>query len=339
MEEPAESKQDKALRYVRGFIQKGQTSAFITDLRTIDFKAEVLPFDSHSTALLKSDFAFWAVTLLAVTPVFLVTLADTQLQLFGFCIFFAAIWGVIFKKFIVEETGGWKSPLLALTFTSFVGINLMLLLYHAFPDWYMNLNESKDRFKSLLGFVGQVGLWEELFKILPALIYLAWKRKDAQPLTIVLLGVFSGLGFAAFENLGYTNLQVDRSLALIKDAGAEGLSEGVKGAMVNVMLRSISSVFGHAVYSGIFAYYIALAKTTKKRFVALFLMGWLVSALVHGLYDWAWEIQDTIPALITAFGFVLFYAYLTKLRLVMASRLEPSSTAEAVNAAPIVGAV
>jgi len=220
-------------------------------------------------------------------------------------------------------------PLGALLFTGVIGMNLMLIVYRFLPDDYMHWFESDNKFTSLAGFVGQVGFWEELCKIVPVLIYVAWKRKESKPLTIVLLGVFSGLGFAAFENLSYANEQIARSAEMTREAGAEGLAEGVKGAMVNVMLRSISLVFSHAVNCGIFAYFIALAQTTKKRYFALFLVGWLVAATMHGVYDWFTTVQDTLPALITAFGFVLFYAYLTKLRLVMASGGEVNSNAVA----------
>jgi len=323
------SQQQKAFAYVQRIIKKGQSAAVVNDLKSMDFKAEVLPFDGHTISLLKSDFTFWAVTLLAIIPLCLVTLSDTQSQLVGFCMFFATIWGVLFKKFIVEEDGGWKLPVGTLFFTGLIGINVLLLIYRFLPDSYVGWSFSDSKFSSLLGNICQVGVCEEICKITPVLIYLAWKRKHAQPLTIVLLGVFSGLGFAAFENLSKVNDLIAEAAHMTDDSGAQGLSEGVKGAMVTVMFRSISSVFGHAVYSGIFAYFIALAHTTKKRYLALFIVGWLVAAIIHGLYDWFWSVQTTFPALITAFGFVLFYAYLTKLRLVMASTGEVNSNAVA----------
>lgn len=316
---PQETQQQKALRYFRRFIEVGRSSSVVSDFRDLDFKAEVLPLNEHSFALLKSDFVFWSVTLLAIVPLFLVTLTETQSQLTGFCLFFAAIWGLVFKKFVVEEEGGWRLPISALFFTGLIGMNLLLQLYKWFPDYYNELSDSKNTFHSLAGYVFHVGLWEELCKIIPVLIYLACKRRDARPLTIILIGVFSGLGFAAFENLSYADMQIVRSAILTKKDGIDGLKEGVQGAMVNVMLRSMSNVFGHAVYSGIFSYFIALGWLTRKRRLVLALVGLGVAALIHGLYDWFWNVQTTLPALVTAFGFMLFYAYLTKLRLLLAS--------------------
>jgi len=314
-----ETQQHKALKYFRRIIDLGRSSSVVTDFRDLDFKAEVLPLNEHSFALLKSDFVFWSVTLLAIVPLFLVTLTETQSQLTGFCLFFAAIWGLVFKKFVVEEAGGWRLPLSALFFTGLIGMNLLLQLYKWFPDSYTELSDSKNTFYSLAGYIFHVGAWEELCKIVPVLLYLAWKRREARPLTIILVGVFSGLGFAAFENLGYADLQIVRSAVLTKKEGIQGLKEGVQGAMVNVMLRSMSNVFGHAVYSGIFAYFLTLGWLTQKRRLALALVGLGVASLIHGLYNWFWSVQITLPALVTAFGFMLFYAYLTKLRLLIAS--------------------
>jgi hypothetical protein len=128
------SQQQKVFAYVQRIIKKGQSATVVNDLKAMDFKAEVFPFDEHTIKLVKSDFVFWAVTLFAVIPLFLVTLNDSQSQLTGFCIFFAGIWGVVFKKFIVEENEGWKLPIAALFFTGIIGINILLLLYHFLPD-------------------------------------------------------------------------------------------------------------------------------------------------------------------------------------------------------------
>lgn len=318
-EEAPESQQQKALKYLQHLLGKGRSSAVLADFRDLDLKAEVLPVGQHTFALLKADFVFWAVTLLAVVPLFLVTLEDTQAQLTGFCLFFAAIWGLVFKRFVIEETGGWRAPLAALFFTGLVSMQLLLQLYDVFPNVYMELSESEHTFTSLIGLVLRVGVWEEMCKIVPVLLYIGWKRSEARPLTIILVGVFSGLGFAAFENLHYADKAIVRSAVLTDRHGIEGLKAGVQGAMVNVMLRSMSAVFGHAVYSGIFAYFLTVAWLTRKRIIPLVLIGLGVAATIHGLYNWFWMVQTTLPALVTAFGFMLFYAYLTKLRLLIAS--------------------
>ena len=305
---------------IKSIASRKQAAAIVDDLRSMDFKAEIAPIDANIFGLIKKDFVFWAVSILGIAPLILVTLNDTQSQLTGFLLFFAAIWGVIFKKFIVDENSSWLLPTVAFFFTGIIGIRGLLFIHEYLPDFYMALPNADNIFMSFIGGIFQTGFSEELCKIAPVLIYVYWKKRDAQPLTIVLIGVFSGLGFAAFENMHYANSAVQRSARLTINHGAAGLQEGVTAAMVNVLLRSMSSVFGHSIYSGIFSYFIALGHITRKRRVALALVGLLVAATVHGLYNSFWRVQNTLPAIVTAAAFMLFYAYLTKLRLVMVSR-------------------
>jgi hypothetical protein len=93
------SQQQKAFAHVQQIIKKGQSAAVVNDLKSTDFKAEVLPFDGHTISLVKSDFTFWAVTLLAIIPLCLVTLSDTQSQLVGL--------GIAYS---VQETGLTVNP-------------------------------------------------------------------------------------------------------------------------------------------------------------------------------------------------------------------------------------
>jgi len=63
------------------------------------------------------------------------------------------------------------------------------------------MQHSSSILVSLTGFVLQTGVMEELCKAITVLAYLLLKRKNAEPFTAILIGVFSGLGFAASENL------------------------------------------------------------------------------------------------------------------------------------------
>jgi DNA-directed RNA polymerase subunit M/transcription elongation factor TFIIS len=87
---------------IKSLASNKQASAVLADLRSMDFKAEIAPVDSNIIALIKKDFVFWAVSLLAIVPLVLVTLNDTQSQLTGFLLFFAAIWGVILNFFLAR---------------------------------------------------------------------------------------------------------------------------------------------------------------------------------------------------------------------------------------------
>jgi RsiW-degrading membrane proteinase PrsW (M82 family) len=133
-------------------------------------------------------------------------------------------------------------------------------------------------------------------------------------MTVILVGVFSGLGFAAFENLMYGKLAILGTLLATEARGAAGLVEGVQVAMVMPMLRSLSLVFCHAVWAGIFAYFLAVATVTGRRWGAMFLVGLLLTATLHGVYDWLCSIQPTMAAFTAGVSFVLFYGYVAKIR-------------------------
>ncbi len=300
---------------------QGQAASLLSDLRSLNFREEVVPIDESNFQRLMKDYIFWGVTLMGVTPLLIGTLDRSEYQLTAFALFFAMLWGVIFKYFIVRQSGAWGLLLASLFVTGVAGIFLLLWSYeHVLPTAFLNLYQSKTGMISLFGFIFHVGVFEELTKAAPVIAYLLWSKERADPATAVMVGVFSGLGFAAFENMHYGDQSVSRSFALTRDHGVEGLVAGVKGAMVNVMLRSLSLVFVHALWAGIVAYFLAIGHITGKRRAALFLVGLMVAAVLHGVYDWLQGVQSTFAALVVAVSFVLFYAYLSKLRGAIAPR-------------------
>jgi RsiW-degrading membrane proteinase PrsW (M82 family) len=290
----------------------------VADLKSLNFREEIVPLDANILQAMRRDVVFWSAVVLAVVPLVLTTLEGSAAQITGFCLFAAALWGVIFARFIVNSPTSWKMLVSAMLFTGIIGIPILIFIYGVLPKAYNTLPESKSLVTALLGSVLHTGVTEELCKIVPVLIFVFWKGTSVKPLDIVLIGVFSGLGFAAFENVDYASRSVNRAFVLTGNYGAEGLAEGVKGAMVNVLLRSLSLVFARAVWSGIFAYFVAMAVTTQKRMIALFLIGLATAATLHGAYNGSSRIQQMLPAAIILGSFVLFYCYLTRLRLAIA---------------------
>jgi RsiW-degrading membrane proteinase PrsW (M82 family) len=291
---------------------KVQAQTLLKDLRLMDFRREIVPIDGTNLPILIKDSIFWFAALLGIVPLLIVTLTETHAQLVVFALFFASVWGVLFRSAIVKHNASWKTLIPALFFTGILGtvaawIIEWLLLPQDFPA-------NKGDVTSLLKWILVVGVGEELCKFLPAVGYLLWKRSAAQPMTIILIGVFSGLGFAAFENLVYGQLQVFQTFDATVAAGAQGLAEGVQGAMVNVMLRSLSCVFCHAVWGGMFAYFLAGAFVSGRRWGAMILVGLALTAVLHGAYDWLFLIQPTLAALTAGASFMLFYGYVAKLR-------------------------
>ena len=311
---------------------KHHATAFLADLKSLNFRKEVVPIDATNLASLLRDHVFWGVTMLGIVPLLIGTLGEQpDYQLTAFALFFAIMWGVVFKYFIVGGSQTWPILMTSLFTTGIGGIFLLLTICdHFLPATYTNLAASDSGLVQLFGFVFQVGICEELCKALPIIGYLLWKRRQADASTVVLVGVFSGLGFAAFENIKYGNSSIARTFEWTQQLGAVGLEAGVRSAMLQMMMRSLSSVFGHAVWSGIVGYFLAIAWLTGKRRGALFLVGLLTASVLHGVYDWLLVVlsQFTFAALVVALSFMLFYAYLSKLRALTTPALTSSSETE-----------
>lgn len=309
------------------YFEKGTKQAhnLIKDLQSIPLKKEILPFDAGNIHLLLKDFIFWSITLLGIIPLLIVTVQQTSLQLTMFALFFAFFWGVIFKRFIIQDAGTLWIALVSLFFTGIVGIWLLLSIYRFLPTFYLQAPDDSNLFISLLGFIFQVGICEELLKAIPVFIAIRWFQKDLNSLSLITIGVFSGLGFAAFENLHYGSSAIGTAYQNTIDYGVTGLVSGVQNAMVLVLLRSLSLVFCHAVFSGIFAYFITIAENRKDQKAALLLIGLLTAAVLHGTYDWLSGLQPTIAAFVAGFSFILFYGYLMKLKLSKTPEVLPST--------------
>lgn len=291
---------------------KRQASVIVTDLREMDFRKEIIPIDETNLGKLVKDGIFWFATLLGVVPLAIVTLPTGDAQLTAFAMFFAAVWGAIFRSAILKDKTPWGMLLASLLFTGLIGTTAATkiegVLVSAVPLTHPGL------VTLLVVFVLFVGAVEESCKLVPVVAYVLWRRKAAQPMTAVLIGVFSGLGFAAFENLIYSDQAIASTLAATRAAGEEGLAVGVQSAMTTAMLRSLSLVFCHAVWAGIFAYFLAAASLSGKRWGAMLLVGFVLTAVLHGVYDWLVFVQQTLAALTAGLSFILFYGYVAKIR-------------------------
>jgi protease PrsW len=276
-------------------------NGLIKDLEELNFADEVFPIGKRNIDKLKRDFHFWFVSSLGVVPLMIITLPDHSSRILALSLLFAFIWGVVFKKLVMQDSGGWLLPIGSLFFTGALAAFALKLAYALMPSFYLELHKSTNSLVELGGYIFRVGIWEELCKVVPIFIYMAWERRKERsidPLTLIVIGVFSGLGFAAFENMRYA------------EAAANALQ--TRDAMIIMVVRSLSLIFCHASWSGIFAYFIAIASYSGKRWGALFVVGLGVSSLLHGFYDWFCGTQPSLAALTAGFSFMLFYSYMSK---------------------------
>ncbi|MGL6225181.1 MAG: PrsW family intramembrane metalloprotease [Thermoguttaceae bacterium] len=301
---------------------KEKTRQILNEFKETDFKSEIIPIDAQNAEMILRDPTFWVVFSLGVLPLMITSLQDGEMQLTGLLFFFALLWGGIFRGFVLKSTDHLILPVFAFFFTGLIGISLLRIVFSCFPAFYLNLPDSPHVILRLFGSIFQTGLWEELCKIIPVVLYLLYKRTKCNPTMLLLIGVFSGLGFAAFENILYSTSSItgtiEKSISGAQNGGGEGLvmgiAAGVHGAMVNVLLRSMSLVFAHALWTAIFSYYLALAFLTGKRWFVLCLLGLFIPAVLHGSYNWFCGLQPVFAAAIIAISFILFFGYLSKIR-------------------------
>jgi len=292
---------------------RNQANQIYDGIKQWDMKEEILPLDEANRTRIFADPVFWFVTLLGTTPLLIATLNSSELQLVAFALFYAGLWAVIFKYFILQpRVDRWGLWIGSLFFTGTVGIFFYSILYGWLPSFVGSSPSSGSIVVRLFGSILVTGLSEEICKSIPLVAYLVWKRSAAEPTTALLIAVFSGLGFAAFENVDYGNRAVVNSLLHTRDAGVGGLVYGVRSAMVNAMLRSISLVFCHGVWSGIVGYFASSAVVLKRHVIASYLVGIVIAATLHGTYNWLLSIQGTIAGLVVATSFLLFYTYVAR---------------------------
>ncbi|MDR3183355.1 MAG: PrsW family intramembrane metalloprotease, partial [Planctomycetaceae bacterium] len=274
--------------------------------RNTDYRREIIPIEADNAYVIFSDPAFWVVILLGMLPLAITSFQNLTVQLYGLLFFFAMLWGGILRGLVLRSSGSVVLPIIGFFITGLICVPMLLLIYeHFFPRFILGLCESPNIVFSLLGFVFQVGICEELCKILPVLLYIIWKRKQSSPMMMLLIGVFSGLGFAAFENVSYTYQNMGIGIENFREAVKQlvtaeseeqaeqafhdgGISTALimLSAMINTMLRSLSLVFAHSIWTGIFSYYLVCALSGGKRWAVFAVLGLAVPAVLHGVYDW-----------------------------------------------------
>jgi RsiW-degrading membrane proteinase PrsW (M82 family) len=142
---------------------------------------------------------------------------------------------------------------------------------------------------------------EEAFKLLVLLAYCARHEAFDEPMDGIVYGAVASLGFATLENILYV--------------GGGGLSTAV--------LRALTAVPGHAFWGAILGYYVGQAKFFPAHRGRLILSGFLLAALLHGIYDAPLMIRTGLeksghpgagtPLLLFTLGALIFsWAFVTK---------------------------
>ena len=227
-----------------------------------------------------------------------------------FSAYFCALWAWLLGSLMTYRAEIWRQGLLFALFTAFIGIS-MLFIWHQIPLialLYSGIN-TLNPLARLAGFVLGVGVFEELCKIAPILLFgLRVSTLKSAP-DGFLLGALSGLGFAMYEGVSYTmkywTKAADISAISIQQCIEQATSwqgvidRDVLAARLSEVLPSLVEVNGfflvvqlvrfmvlpllHASWAGLVGFCVARAFIEGKW--GVFVVGFAAAALLHGLYD------------------------------------------------------
>jgi RsiW-degrading membrane proteinase PrsW (M82 family) len=241
---------------------------------------------------------------IALFPLFLIFWASTaELQFesiaFLFGLYFALMWAVVLYFMLTPKLVFARIAQVSL-FTMVAGIALVLLLQQlpVVSSLYSETS-SASIFGRLIGFVCGVGVVEEVAKALPIWWLYIHKRNEDSLSTIVFLGCVSGFAFGVAEAVNYS---IDYALGLT--FGRLEFGE----YLVVQMTRLITLPLLHAVWAGIFGYFIALSSVNRHVGKGLLLAGLLITASLHGLYDtFGGSIIGVAVAVLSIVIFISYY--------------------------------
>jgi RsiW-degrading membrane proteinase PrsW (M82 family) len=279
---------------------------------------DIWPLDFQSARRIASSNAFWAIALLASLPLIFLTLQGSEYQLNSFAVFFAVIWGFIFRLTILSRVEiRWRVALACAFLVAFAGVPAAIVVEQIL--WVV-FNQPDSGPNTLLGAISLVGIPEELIKLIPV-VALAYFIRSLGYRDIILLGVTSGLAFSAAENLAYFHsliaggtqnaVTLANQGATIEEIGNQ-VANDVGNSIVITLTRSMSAPFGHAIWSAIAAHFIAAGRGWGSKRIVLAFFGLSTAATLHGIYDWLLGIEGVLASGVLAFSLLLLEAHLSK---------------------------
>lgn len=119
-----------------------------------------------------------------------------------------------------------------------------------------------------------IGYVEEGWKLFFLLIIPYWRKAFNEPLDGIIYAMMISMGFAGAENVLYV----------------------VKGGWGVGVLRAFTAVPAHAIFAVIMGYFVGLGKFSKSSSIPYIVVAFLLSGMVHGLYDF-FLMEKSVPGI------------------------------------------
>jgi len=260
----------------------------------------VLRLDPLTIQRVLRSQVFWVVLVAAMMPLILAALGFKSAQ--GMILYFAFLWFFIFLRvFRLNLHGGQPSDVfVVIILVVFLGLGMFFpLLRYVLGPLYSMIGVPFLPFR-WLGFVFGVGMTEEMTKALPVFILLWVASRQGRRLSLqaaLLLGVASGLAFAGFENILYSEQFGARIFGLTFTRSDVVLS------------RLLMTPFLHSVWAGLVAFNLGLAHVSGPfrmgRTFAIAGPGLVLAAVLHGSYD-TFAVSPVLAIMVGAVSYLIF---------------------------------
>lgn len=293
--------------------KKTGTLSFWGDLNLL--MKSVPPAGDELSRYISKNSNYWWLVSAGSLPLLFVTVQNVSYQIYLFALYFALIWGFLFKNLVVNVKRFWGPALASMFFTGLIGLFLHKIWFTRFEAIHDGLNAqllTGNNLGSLFAYL-YFAILEELVKAIPVLIAVRFFLPKFSIRQILVIGVFSGLGFAAFENVGYTWGFVHDTTLAGDEYGFEGVLFQMLHSLIGQMLRSVSLCFVHASWTGIVTSFIIFSGLLKVNRYLGVLVSVVIASLLHAFYNWFLGIQPTVAAIIAVVSFSLFVLYTSRI--------------------------
>jgi RsiW-degrading membrane proteinase PrsW (M82 family) len=272
---------------------------------------EVVLLDKLTTSEILRSPVFRFVFFLAMGPLAIAHLDRTDFILWGIALYSALLWAMFVYRLFAGRDLGFRWAIGMVVVTCFLMVPVLQVYLSVPPDVTEWLISRRFVVFQLAGYVLGVGVREEMTKALPLLVLAAFTSRMKSPLTGLVLGFMSGIGFAVAENVLYVYKTVNHAVSITQDTGQ--LANLVVPVYNNV-IRMAMGPFVHGCLSGIFGYFIALSTVDPRRRFFLLVAGLGVAASLHGLYDTVVGYSPLVALLVQALTYMLLMTYILKAR-------------------------
>jgi RsiW-degrading membrane proteinase PrsW (M82 family) len=272
---------------------------------------EVVLFDKLTTSEILKSPVFRFVFFLAMGPLAIAHLDRTDFILQGIALYSALLWAMFVYRLFAGRDLGFAWAIGMVFVTCFVMVPILQIYLSVPPDVTEWLITRKLIALQLVGYVLGVGVREEMTKALPLLVLAAFTTRMKNPLSGLVLGFMSGIGFAVAENVLYVYKTVSSAVSMTQETGHLA---NLLVPVYNNVIRMAMGPFVHGCLAGIFGYFISLSTVDPRRRFFLLVAGLGLAASLHGLYDTVVGYSPLVALLVQAMTYVLLMTYILKAR-------------------------